>query len=184
MEQKKLPEEKKQSPKVETDYIGKWKSSDWDEYLTRAVEAYGLTDVKPNDFKDYIDSWPETREGKIAFWSNILVMMAKYESNWNPATKYNESFGVTSRGLFQISVPSVNQTRYGCDVKNEMDLHLPAINIDCAVKVFAYWVKTDRVIRGYKGGAWSGVAKYWSCIRGVSSAHTKEAWSAIKAANR
>lgn len=168
------------------DFKGKWNRADWDAYLVNAIKIQGkaLLEVKPKDWKDYIDVWPSTENGVLNFWANIFVTMSKFESNWNPSTKYRESFGVTSRGLYQISVPSVNQTRYGCGVKNEMDLHKPEINIPCAVRIFSYWVRSDGVIRGKVGSSWRGPARYWSVVRGVSSTHTKKALEAIKNANK
>lgn len=153
----------------------------------KVTENFSLIDMKPSDWHDYIDVWPLTKEGVAKFWGNILVTMAKYESNWNSETKYQESFRdnngnrIWSRGLFQLSIESGRG--YGCDIKTDTDLHKDKVNIDCAVQILAYWVKRDAVFRNYSSG-WRGAARYWAVVRGTSSQHTKDALAAIKKANR
>ena len=167
-----------------------WNRKDWDVYLVNAIKDHGLIGKKPSDWERYINVWPTSEQGQIKFWGNILTTMAKYESNWDPKRQYKENFKsssngkyVISRGLFQISKSSSSQKRYGCKWESESELHEPAKNIDCSVRIFAYWIKTDGVIRAYKSG-WRGPARYWSVLRGTASAHTKKAYAAIKAANR
>lgn len=95
----------------------------------------------------------------------LLSIMAKRESNFKPETIFNETghlTGVESRGLFQISIASANQSAYGCGIKNAKDLHDPKTNIQCAVKILAYQAKkTGTLINGQKGGC----GAYWSVCR-------------------
>ncbi len=150
-------------------------------------ENFRLVDMKPNDWRDYIDVWPKNEEGVIKFWGNILVAMAKYESNYKSSAKYQEAFKdrhgkrIWSRGLFQLSIESGRG--YGCDIKTDTDLHKDKVNINCAVQILAYWVKRDGVIRAKTSG-WRGAARYWSVVRGTYNQHTKNALAAIKKANR
>lgn len=91
----------------------------------------------------------------------LLSLIAKRESNFKPETSFNETGhlqGVVSRGLFQISKDSANQSAYGCNITNAKDLHKPDINIKCAVKILAYQA-------GKTGSLMGGCAKYWSVCR-------------------
>lgn len=91
----------------------------------------------------------------------LLSIIAKRESNFKPETSFNETGhlqGVVSRGLFQISKDSANQSAYGCSVVNAKDLYDPEINIKCAVKILAYQAKKT-------GSLMDGCAKYWSVCR-------------------
>lgn len=86
----------------------------------------------------------------------LLSIIAKRESNFKTDTKFEEGGhleGVTSRGLFQISKDSANQSAYGCSITNAQQLHDPNTNIKCAVKILAYQAKkTGTLIDGAKGG--------------------------------
>lgn len=100
----------------------------------------------------------------------LLSIIAKRESNFKPETSYNETGhlqGVVSRGLFQISKDSANQSAYGCNIANAKDLHDPQTNIKCAVKILSYQAKKT-------GSLVDGCAKYWSVCRsknGISKSY-------------
>lgn len=97
--------------------------------------------------------------------AQLLSIIAKRESNFKTETKYNETGhlqGVVSRGLFQISKDSANQSAYSCGIVDANDLHKPITNIQCAVKILAYQAaKTGVLIDGAKGGC----GAYWSVCR-------------------
>lgn len=98
--------------------------------------------------------------------AQLLSVIAQRESNFKPETKYNETGhlqGVVSRGLFQISKDSANQSAYGCNITSAEQLHEPTINIKCAVRILAYQaVKTGTLIDGTDKG---GCGRYWSVCR-------------------
>lgn len=97
--------------------------------------------------------------------AQLLSAIAKRESGFDPSVKYNETGhlqGVVSRGLFQISKDSANQSAYNCNIGDAKDLHDPKINIQCAVKILGYQaLKTGTLIDGEKGGC----GAYWSVCR-------------------
>jgi len=97
--------------------------------------------------------------------AQLLSIIAKRESNFDPSVKYNETghlSGVVSRGLLQISKDSANQSAYNCNIKDAQELHDPVINLKCGVKILAYQSKKSGVlIDGLKGGC----GAYWATCR-------------------
>lgn len=104
-----------------------------------------------------------------AFYVALLSELARYESNFDPATRFQETFTdrtgqrVVSRGLLQLSQESANG--YGCAIANAQQLHDPTTNLQCAVRILGRWVERDQLIAGYSGGAWRGASRYWSPLR-------------------
>lgn len=104
-------------------------------------------------------------------FAHLLSKLSERESSFNPNTKYNETghlAGVVSRGLFQLSLESAQQSAYKCDfIKTIEDLHVDIKNIKCAVRVFAYQTKKYKVV--LNGKEESGTGRYWSPGRSSSS---------------
>lgn len=159
-----LPPEVIHQPQVQVNepYVNKYawsmqpSANEWNYYLEDSLHVFGSgegikTPCKKLPFK------------KCA--AQLLSIVAKRESNFKPETSFNETGhlqGVVSRGLFQISKDSANQSAYGCGISNAKDLYNPHINIKCAVKILAYQAnKTGTLIDGEKGGCGS----YWSVCR-------------------
>ena len=101
----------------------------------------------------------------------LLSIVARPESNFKPETTFTESFAdskgkkVVSRGLLQISIESANQKKYGCGIQKAEDLHDPAVNLTCGVKILDAWVQTDGVIASYGQHPPRGGGRYWSTLR-------------------
>lgn len=131
----------------------------WNKYLDDAIVAI------PNNTEGFFIKTPCKRLSLKPCAKQLLSIIAKRESNFKTDTKFEESGhleGVTSRGLFQISKDSANQSAYGCNITNSQQLHDPNINIKCAVKILAYQAKkTGTLIDGKKGGC----GAYWSVCR-------------------
>lgn len=108
--------------------------------------------------------------------AKLIYKMIEFESGYDTNSKYKESFkdakgkNVISRGLLQLSIESVNQSAYGCKIKDAKELHDPATNIKCGVKILSYWANRDLVLMGEpkKGGA-----RYWSVCRASSKSNAK-----------
>lgn len=160
-------------------YIFDWKNEEWDRILIDEIRKSGLIKILPTlKDKEAFGYTPDI--DPVIFYGRILVAMAKYESNYNPDAVYKESFGVYSRGLFQISL--VDAKRYNAPFTTEESVNVPELNIIGAVRVFAKLVENDRYIGSRIGGRWKGGARYWSVLRGTR-AYTKEALNYIKHAN-
>lgn len=182
-------------PAVETPSVGSYKA-DWDgvwitpkstkvrekvpseaytkylvDALTQDGRLLGLGSIK--DASLYCPRFGSLdREGKMGFWVMLISSMARHESGFDYRTSYYEANvegNPTSRGLLQISVPSVNAPRYGCKITDSKQLHDPKTNLYCAVRVISSLV----VENGYVGlelGAnersdYRGASRYFSVLR-------------------
>jgi len=157
-------------------YKFRWDNPTYTKYLVDALKSNSLLTLQVNDIKDF-----GTNDDPIEFWGNIFVEMAYFESKWKPETYYKESFGLYSRGLFQLS--KVDGKRYGCDFTTEKSVHNEKANIECAVLVMEKLVKQNGSIAGKVSGKWQGGARYWSVLRGTRK-YTAKALKAIKGANK
>jgi hypothetical protein len=84
------------------------------------------------------------------------LMMA--ESSGNPKTRFVESNGEVSGGLYQVSVGDAG--RYGCNFKTEADLYDPVRNTDCRDKII------KKLRERYPTEAWDeSLARYWGTLR-------------------
>ena len=149
------------------------KDGSWTRQLEQTVQQSELPRLKPADIGKFCPGYARlTNRERSQFWVGLLSAMAKPESNFQPLTRYQEKFHdgkgkpVISRGLLQISQESANQPRYSCNIRHADQLHDPATNLKCAVRIMQKWVKTDGHIsqpdwsREAKGGA-----RYWSVLR-------------------
>lgn len=105
-----------------------------------------------------------------AFYTSMLAELARYESNFEPTTRFQEPTikdragrPVVSRGLLQISQESANG--YGCGITSEAQLHDATVNLQCGVRILGKWVVQDQLIAGFSAGAWRGASRYWSPFR-------------------
>ena len=109
------------------------------------------------------------REQRKYFWAFIISLMVRFESNYNPAATYEESFDdstgqpVVSRGLLQISFESSQS--YGCGFTSAGQLHDAFRNLSCGINILKKWVPADQSIAGYLDENWRGGARYWSTLR-------------------
>ena len=150
-------------------------NNEYTKWLVDALEKNALITFHPIDEDEFgIKSDP------IEFWGNILVEMSYWESKWNPKVKYKESFGVWSRGLFQLSKQDARY--YKCDFTTEQSVHDPKANIECAVLIMEKLIKQDNKIAGKINGKWRGGARYWAVLRGTRD-YTAKALAAIKQVN-
>ena len=144
----------------------------WTAAAESAVGASALPSSQPSDVQKFCPGYAKrSAEERKMFWVGLLSIVARPESNFKPETKYVESFpdsqgnNVVSRGLLQISIESANQKRYACGIAKAEDLHDPAINLACGVKILDAWVKADGVIATYGTGPSRGGGRYWSTLR-------------------
>lgn len=155
------------------DWAGKADGPAWTLAVTSAISANGdkLISTTPSDMASYCPKYGQMdAEAKRRFWAMLFSTLARVESNYDPAVSFKESFKdsagnfVVSRGLLQISKESANG--YGCGIGDEEELHDPAINLACAVKIAQKWVANDgRISKLTNSGKWRGMARYWSPFR-------------------
>jgi hypothetical protein len=144
----------------------------WYEHALKEVKASKLMSVTPVDAKEFCPNGMSATN-----WVNLLMAMAKYESNYNPNATYKENFknskgeDVISTGLFQLSYESV--AGYGFRTTTE-GLKNPELNITIAVKILERWVVQDKRISGEPNGPYRGAQRYWAVFRGDKLKKTKE----------
>lgn len=164
---------------IKSDYDFDWNNKAWSKVLVTAIKESSLiVDLPILDDREefgYVDGCDP-----VLFWGRLMVAMAKWESNYDPESTYMESFGLYSRGLFQVSLVDAN--RYGAPFTTEESVNVPELNIIGAVKVLAKLVSSDIRIGGKVSDRWKGGARYWSVLRGTRS-YTAKALSHIKDAN-
>lgn len=153
-----------------------WGNADWDAKLRGELVEEGLDQVQSiADAETFCPRYGSlTASQRLEFWSVLMVAMAKRESNYKPATTYQEAFKnskgewVISTGLFQISWESTRQSKYKCPGVTTESLKNPMQNIGCSVNILAHWVKTDKRAAGYSGSN-TGCGRYWAVCRPGSS---------------
>jgi hypothetical protein len=144
----------------------------WTAAAKAAVKSSSLPKTLPIDIAKFCPNYSShTEDARVEFWVGLLSAVARPESNFKPETTFKEDFRdskgefVISRGLLQISIESANQKKYACDIKKAADLHDPATNLRCGVRILEAWVKTDNVIATYGNGQSRGGGRYWSTLR-------------------
>jgi Transglycosylase SLT domain len=153
------------------------KKQNWTDSLLKELSGKAFLSVTPKDFSDWCPQFPVmSLSDRAEFYAQLVSIMAKRESGFNPASKYTEAFNdskgrpVISRGLLQISIESSNS--YGCNFKDAEELHDPIKNLACAVKIIERWVTRDQRLGGKVADKWQGCARYWSVCRSVSRSYS------------
>jgi hypothetical protein len=150
-------------------------TDEWNQFTADAIAKFGsaMRSKTPSDVTSFCPNYGNLDEaGKTQFWIGLIAAMAKFESNYNPSTRYTEGFddsngnAVVSRGLLQLSYESAKA--YGCDVSSSSALHDPKVNLTCTVRIINKWLASDGVISAQTSG-WRGAARYWSVLRKSST---------------
>jgi hypothetical protein len=143
----------------------------WTGYVLNALDAHGSKLLASNvsDIAAFCPGYPASDStARRAFWVGLISALAKHESNYNPAAKYEEGFAdsngkkVISRGLLQISIESGRG--YHCDIPNDESLHDPNVNLTCAVKILNRLVSRDGILAS-NSAPYKGASAYWSPFR-------------------
>ncbi len=174
---------------VEADIPRHWHWSDhpgnYELLATLALEssANDLRDQLPSDIHSYCVTYHElSADLRLRFWGDLLAAMSYHESGHDTELTYQEDFTdnngdrVVSRGLLQLSLES--SQGYDCPLIDASELHDPAKNIDCAVRILHKWIEQDGVISqdaGWLAGGWKGAARYWGVFRRPAVRETMQA---------
>ena len=142
----------------------------WTRAAEHAVAGSSLPRLMPADATQFCPTYPKlSLTQRKQFWVALISAMSGPESNFRPASSYQERFSdrqgrpVVSRGLLQISQESANQRRYGCDIRQASLLHDPVINLSCGVRILSRWVQQDGLIASQQSP--KGGGRYWSTLR-------------------
>ena len=148
------------------------KSEHWGPTAILNVRAHDwkalLDGQTPRDIMEFFPAWESySREKQKRAWMFLLSAMSRYESNYNPDTKYQENFRdrngdfIISRGLLQLSQESL--TGYGFRYTID-EIHDPVKNLVAGIGILAKWVPRDGQIAD-DSAPWRGGARYWSVLR-------------------
>jgi hypothetical protein len=186
------PTEALQGPTLPANATADWGSSPperqaWTRAAFAAVSEAGgrlwQSGFGPADISAYCPAYSTQSEtNRKLFWVGLISALARFESNFRPETTYVEEFSdpdgpVVSRGLLQISRFSANQRAYGCAIGDQQELHDPAINLRCGVKILNYQVPRGGRIAGMVDGRWKGASAYWSPFRKEQRRRAIAAWT-------
>jgi hypothetical protein len=148
------------------------KTGQWTAITEAAVKASPLPKLVPVDVDKFCPGYANlAMDDRMVFWTGLVSIIARPESNFKPETTYTENFTdahgqlVVSRGLLQISIESANQEAYGCKIKDQKSLHDPAGNLRCGVRILSALVSRDKVIASWGNKPIRGGARYWSTLR-------------------
>jgi Transglycosylase SLT domain len=148
----------------------------WSAELIRAIQGAHaeLETGNPNAFIAGYDGL--ALDGKLLFWAELVVAMAKFESNWNPRNIFHEPppLGVDSVGLLQLSYEDQGPYHLEPLSRESKSLEDPLVNIRCGVKILARLVSRDSVVASGSGGSSRGAARYWSVVREGHGHHKDE----------
>jgi hypothetical protein len=166
-------------------------AANWTRYTQDAVAKYGDSLYKgAGDIADFCPSYNRLgQQDRINFWVQLIAAMAKYESGFNPASRYTESTlgidsvtgkQVVSEGLLQLSYQDEKNYKSFlppgvCDFDNVADQQYatsdlrrsilnPNKNLTCAVGILNRQIENHGNI-GVASGA------YWAVIKTNSGHH-------------
>lgn len=164
-------------------WIGKHPDAiNWTGYVHEAVKAYGAALLAgPSDVATFCPKYASlSTTDKLNFWAQLVAAMTKYESNFNPTTRYTEtSMGidpvtgkqVVSEGLLQLSYQ--DERNYSsvapagvCDFDYAADSKLaindirrtifdPKTNLTCGVFILNRLAVKKGIIAVDSGAYWS-----------------------------
>jgi hypothetical protein len=151
---------------------------DWTLHVLQTLDSIGknILDVIPTDAETFCPNYSNlSYERRKDVWAFLISAMTRYESNFKPETKFQESFKdsagnyVVSRGLLQISIES--SQGYRCGITDANELHDPFKNLSCGIRILDRWLERDGRIAGQQNSSWRGGARYWSVLRTSSKSY-------------
>jgi hypothetical protein len=152
---------------------------EWNTVIADAIEAYGgiLLDTEKVPMDQLKELCPEfsnaDRNQRKAFWVLVIAAMAKYESNFNPNTRYKEGppLNTYSEGLLQLSYG--DEKRYSqlpIDPAKQNILD-PAVNLTSGIIILAKQIKDKKILFTTKSYYWSVLTKKQKEIKAFIKDH-------------
>ena len=144
----------------------------WTSYVAQSLTTHGreLLHSRPQDAELFCPNYGRLSDDqRMAFWVRLISAVMEQESTYRPTRVYHSvrvQFGLFSTGLMMLSLPSAQQSRFGCSmIKGQDDLFDWRKNIDCSLRVMSYYFREDNVIASHSGSRWMGIARYWEPFR-------------------
>ena len=157
-------------------------SLSWDDTPKRKTWSFQLTDSVIRRKTQLDQGNPEafltgystlSASLQIKFWAELLIAVAKFESDWNPHNIFHEPppLNNDSIGLFQLSYSDEVPYKLEHLDPGAKSLEDPLVNLRCGVKIFATLVAKDKTVASSNGNEHRGAARYWSVLRTGSKHH-------------
>ena len=139
----------------------------WSEALLAAIREH-KADLERGNPDAFVAGYSTlSPDDQAKYWAELVIAMAKYESNWNPHARLKEPppLNVTSLGLLQLSYEDAKQYELGPLDRNTHSLEDPAVNLRCGVAILAHLLARDHTVAAGRGDASRGGARYWAVLR-------------------
>lgn len=138
--------------------------SAWTETIRSAVaQDPALGALSPTDIASFCPRYSALDDaGRSAFWSNLMIAIARAESGGDPSRTRWLVFDSAvhrpafRRGLFQISIEAAHSDRFNCAVNTGAELVDPNKNAACAIRIVESTIGAGSDIAG--GG------RYWPSL--------------------
>jgi Transglycosylase SLT domain len=148
----------------------------WDSLAERSAWSKqlldSLTTAKPQFDMGFPEKFAPGYSGlsaslQLKFWAELIIAMAKFESNWKPHEIYHEPppLGIDSVGLLQLSYEDEQNYQLEKLDRVAKSLENPLVNLRCGVKILGTLISKDRVVASSENGTHRGGARYWSVLR-------------------
>jgi hypothetical protein len=164
---------------------GKHKDSKlWDAAIKEMVVLKQMGKKVPEDMGTFCPSYGKLSESqRDVVWMQLMSIMAKYESGFNPKTYFMEPapLNYESIGLFQLSYEDANNYPECKLRRSEKNLVDGVTNINCAAIIMNKLVTRDNRVAGIKPGSWKGGARYWAVLRYDKKGKPRPSYNSIVA---
>lgn len=132
-----------------------------------------LLNTKLADSKRFCQNFDSfSPDQKTLFWLRFFSILSEMECTYRPKQVTHDTAvgpNIYSSGLFQLSIESAQYKPFGCTmIKAQEDLLDPHKNIQCAIRIFSYYINKDKQIAGYDNTSndpWRGGPRYWGPFR-------------------
>lgn len=139
----------------------------WSAELLAAIAKHkaALDSGNPESFISGYNKLPP--EQQVKFWAELVIAMAKFESNWDPHAIFPEPapLNIDSVGLLQLSYEDRwNYKLEPLDLEKK-SLEDPLVNLRCGIVIMAKLLSKDHLVASGTGKQSRGAARYWSVLR-------------------
>lgn len=170
-------------------------SANWSNYIYTIIRSEEPQMLGQNVADDIETFCPQYRslsdDQRLNFWGQLFAGMAKFESSWNPTTRYTETTmgidpvtgnQVVSEGLLQLSYQDEISYSMDCGFdwsKDKLLSHTdpkktifsPYNNLRCGIKIMARQLRNKRAITLTSGIYWAVLSRNgtWSKIPEIAA---------------
>jgi hypothetical protein len=154
----------------------------WSAELITAVSTH-LAELEAGNPEEFVAGYHALpAPGRLRYWGELVVAMAKFESGWKPDTIFHEPppLGVDSVGLLQLSYEDQKFHKLERLDRASRSLEDPLVNLRCGVVILSTLLARDGVVAGMADGKHRGGARYWSVLRSGPTHHLEDIKTLVK----